>query len=81
MKYIRNTKGGEGISRPWNNFGVGFEDVIRNSLVEISEDLGKWTSDAGCRFIEWYHVIRVGDCTLLGISATAVALVIYSSHR
>lgn len=53
-----------------------FDDVIRDPLVEVSENLDERTSDAGGGHVQWHHVIRIRH-SLLSIAAAATAATVF----
>ena len=53
---------------------IRFDDVIRDLLVEVSENLDERTSDAGGRNVERHHVIRIRN-SLFRIATAAAAAV------
>jgi len=55
---------------------MGLQNVIGNPLVEISEDLGEWASDARGSLVKWHDIIGVGNRSLLGIATAAAAVLV-----
>lgn len=74
IEEVKEEIGGESRNQPgdWEAI-LMFDDVIRDPLVEVSENLDEGTSDAGGRHVEWDHVIGIRDSLLSSIATTAAA--------
>ena len=55
---------------------IRFDDVIRDLLVEVSENLDERSSDAGGRNVERHHVIRIRN-SLFRIATAAAAAAVF----